>query len=63
MTIAFMAGIWLVAMSSIAIHESIKRPSASYRSFVKWFSGLSIVAGLGLLTGTTYFVYQKKRGI
>lgn len=58
LTVAVIAGVWLIMMSSVALHLTLNEGgSEGYSTFTKWFSSLSIVAGIGLLAGAAYYIY------
>ena len=60
--IAFSASLWLLLLAGMALHETLERPSESYRTAVKWVSGLSIFFGAIILGASSYVGYMDWRG-
>ena len=60
---AFVAGFFLLTCASVAIHLSMTtEPSASYKDFVKFFGGFSIILAIGAMVPAFIYMVNKYTG-
>jgi hypothetical protein len=55
--IIVVVGVWLIALSGVALHETVAKPGKNYDRFVKYFAGISIVVA-GVSIGVAGALYK-----